>query len=381
MCICCCFCNFCNSYSSKCVEYCILFLSSITFICSLLGFLCIKWPHLTKGSSILLFLQIAFSTCLEFSSIIIIIFRHKGAINKDKNSFSKYLAFVCLLLTITILIISLVSESLIQTHFKDIDYPCKNIKNIQDPNVILFRILSLEILTEEQKVQFCQNKNTDYNAKICTNLEYTMSYLTSSIIECCSLVLIFFWYNDYRRIREKINGELSIYDNRYISKDFQRDFKYNNEGEPVDPSDRYLNQNNNNLVQVNVVLVQNKNVSQRKSQQLNLNINKKNSNKNNFIRDLRKEMQEAIESLDEESSEKNDNNKNDNSKNDDIKNDEDKDSNNKNSSKSNDKNSENNDNLVIINDDEESKEQTNDQKMEPKEPSIFKDDDNQDYNE
>ena len=380
MCICCCFCNFCNSYSSKCVEYCILLLSSITFICSILGFVCIKWPHLTTACSILLILLIAFTTCLELSSITIIIFRHKGSINKDKNSFSTYLALVCLILTIVIFIISLISESLIQTHFKDIDYPCKDIKNIKDPNVIIFRSLSLEILTEEQKIQFCQNKNLDYNAKICSNLEYTMSYLTSSIIEFCSLILIFFWYNDFRRIREKISGELPIYDNRYISREFQKDFNdnnYNNGEDPIDPSYRYLNENNNNLVQVNVVVVKNKNNGQRKSQPLNLNNNKKNSN---FIRDLRKEMQEAIESLDEESNNKNDNNKDDNIKNenDNKNNDEEKNSSNKNISKNNDKNSDNN-NIVIIND-EENKEQTNDQKIGQKDPSMFKDDDYKDDN-
>ena len=51
----------------------------------------------------------------------------------------------------------------------------------------------------------------------------------------------------------------------------------------------------------------------------------------------------------------------------------------KNSDKNNDKNSDNNDNIVIIND-EESKEQTNDLKMEQKESSIFKDEDNQENN-
>ena len=385
MCICCCFCNFCNSYSSKCVEYCILFLSSITFICSILGFICIKWAHLTTTCSILLILMISFSTILEIGSITIIIFRHKGTINKDKNNFSTYLALIGLILTIVIFLISLISESLIQTHFKDIDYPCKDLKNNNDPNVIVFRILSLEILTDAQKIEFCQNKNIDYNAKICSNLEYTMSYLTASIIEFCSLILIFFWYNDYRRIREKIDGELPIYDNRYISREFQKEYNYNNGEEPVDPSDRYLNQNNNNLVQVNVVVVKNKNSSQRKSQPLNINNNKNNQN---FIRDLRKEMQEVIESLDEESSDKNNNNnKNDNNKNDNKNNEEDKNSSNinssknsdKNSDKNNDKNSDNNDNIVIIND-EESKEQTNDLKMEQKESSIFKDEDNQEDN-
>ena len=116
----------------------------------------------------------------------------------------------------------------------------------------------MEILTEEQKIQFCQNKNLDYNAKICYNLEYTMSYLTAPIIEFCSLILIFFWYYDFRRFREKISVELPIYDNRYISIEFKKEYNYNKREEPVNPNDRCLNQNNNNLVQIDVVIVKNK---------------------------------------------------------------------------------------------------------------------------
>ena len=303
MCICCCFCNCCNSYSSKCVEISILVLSTITFVCSIFGLVFIKSSHLTTVGFSLLIILIAFSAIITIGAICILIFRYKNKINKDKNLFSTILAILGLCLTIGILLISLVAESLVQTNFKDIDYPCKDIPyNSQATGIVKIRLL--DTLTYEQKVEFCKNKNINYNANICSNLEYTMTYLSSTIIECCALVLIFFWYNDLRRIKEKIDGELPIYDSSYINRERLEAQGINfKDIEQIEPSDRYLNQNQ--LVQSRVVLVKNNNNKyQRNSQPIDLN-NKPSTNKN-FIRDLRKEMKEAIESLEEESSENKD---------------------------------------------------------------------------
>ena len=382
MCICCCFCNCCNSYSSKCVEFCILTLSSATFICSILGFVFIKWSHLTIASSILLIILIALSTFMEISSICIIIFRYKGTIHQKTNSLSSYFALFSLIFSIIILLLSLVAESLVQTNFKDLDYPCKDISLKNDQNVILFRFLSLEFLSDEEKLQFCKSKNINYNAKICSNLEYTMSYLTASIIEFCSLILSFFWYNDYRRIKEKVDGELPIYGNTYLTRArLEKELNFRENGDSPEPSGRYLNQNN--LVVSQVVIVNNKNKNSRKSQPINYEEYKKAGNKN-FIRDLRKEMQEAIESLDEESNgnkeqENNNNNiniikDNENKKkeNDDLYSD--KKSSNSSNSKKSDKKSESNNyskNIVFI-DNEDNKDDTNEDNLKQKDISIFK---------
>ena len=302
MCICCCFCNCCNSYSSKCVELSIFILSAITFVCSIFGLVFVKSSHLTTVGFSLLIVIIAFSAIITIGAVCILIFRYKNLINKDKNLFSTILAIIGLCLTIGILLISLIAESLVQTNFKDIDYPCKDISyNTQASGIVMIRLL--DALTYEQKKEFCKNKNINYNANICSNLEYTMTYLSSTIIECCTLVLIFFWYNDLRRIKEKVDGELPIYDSSYINRERLEMQGINfRDIEQIEPSDRYLNQNQ--LVQSKVVLVKNNNKYQRNSQPISLN-NKPSSNKN-FIRDLRKEMKEAIESLEEESSENKD---------------------------------------------------------------------------
>ena len=51
-------------------------------------------------------------------------------------------ALIGLILTIVIFLISLISESLIQTHFKDIDYPCKDVKNQNDPKEMIKQMTS-----------------------------------------------------------------------------------------------------------------------------------------------------------------------------------------------------------------------------------------------
>ena len=366
MCICCCICNCCNSYSSKCVELCILILSSITFICSYLNFLCIKWSHLTTLCAVLLIISMFFSTLLIVSSICINIFRYKGTINNSKNNFSIYISIISLILSILILLISLITESLVQTNFKDIDYPCKDLAINDNSNVIIFRFL--ELLTIEQKKKLCQNKNIDYNAKICSNLEYTMSYLTSSIIEICSLLLCFFMYNDYRRIKEKIEGELPIYDNAYLRKDlFHNGINYKEGDEGAESSDRYLNKNI--LVQSNVVSVKNKNSNSTKKSD--------NSDRNNFIRNLRREMQEGIESLEESSDKDNENNKKLNFK----KNDDDKLYSEKSSKTNNDNSSQSNNkpNIIFVENDD-SKNGSKDLKLDQKDISIYKTNENNNNN-
>lgn len=163
------------------------------------------------------------------------------------------MAIIGLCLTIGILLISLIAESLVQTNFKEIDYPCKDMSyNSQSTGIVMIRLL--DALTHEQKVEFCKNKNINYNANICSNLEYTMTYLSSTIIECCTLVLIFFWYNDLRRIKERIDGELPIYDSSYLNRERLEAQGINfRDIEQMEPSDRYLNQDQ--LVQSRVVLV------------------------------------------------------------------------------------------------------------------------------
>ena len=264
MCICfCCCCNCCNTFSSKCIEICILIVSLCTFIFSLLSILFIKWDHLKSASFILLIVIIVLSTIITISSISIVIYRFTEVINKKRNSFCLCLARICLFLSISIFIISIVSESLIQDYFYEIDYPCKSL--------------------DKSNNELCKDKSSDYNAQICSNLEYAISYISATILECCTLFLIFLCFNDLRRIKEKVDGALTLYgSSSYLSKSKyignkninfkERDDNKNNEINEFDSVNRYFNQNQNSSNHSQVISVKNnRNNKSRLSQPINLN--------------------------------------------------------------------------------------------------------------
>ena len=267
MCICFCCCNCCNSYSSKCIEFSILTLSSITFACSLLNIIIIKFNHLNIGSFILLILSVVFSFIMIFLSILIIIYRKNGTINKDKNSISICFVYIGLFISLIIFIISLVSESLIQAKFNEINHPCKeyNIQISASNNTIYFRILTnianirylSDIITD--KVAFCKDKEKSYNAKIISEYEYNISYFTASFIEFSCLILCFFWFNESKRLKKKIDGAIII--NRIdLNEIGKRQSIYRGN---INPIDNYLSRNNQNFnqssdYQSQAILVNNK---------------------------------------------------------------------------------------------------------------------------
>lgn len=233
------------------------------------------------------------------------------------------LARIGLFISIISFFITIISESLVQSDLYDTDHPCKDIKN-QDRE-IYFR--NVRILSTKANIEFCKDKSRDYNAKICENIEYNISYLSSTIIEFCTFFLICLWFNDLRRIKEKVDGMLSVYggeDSSYYSNKYTKkhmNFKDKNENEmQIIENDSNINSMNRffkqNQIQPQVILVKNDNRKNqiRLSQPININVSK--NSKQNFIRNLRKEMKDAIESIDEEDSseckEKENNNQNNN---------------------------------------------------------------------
>ena len=321
MCICCCCCCNCfNSFSSKCIELSIFILSSFTFISSILEISIIKWNHLTSTTFTLLIILVIFSAIMTISSMAILFYRFKKIINKKRNSMGICLARIGLFISITSFFISIIAESMIQSNFNEIDHPCKNYNNqIQNDDVIYFR--NIRILSDDKNQELCKDKNNNYDAKICSNLEYAISYLSATIIEMFTLLLIFLWLNDLRRIKEKVDNMLTLYgDSSYLSKNKyigkknmnfkERDENHNNGINEFDSVNRYFNQHQNNSIQSQVILIKNnRNNKVRLSQSINLNFKK--SSKPNYIDNIRKEMKEGIESINEEESSENKDNDND----------------------------------------------------------------------
>lgn len=301
MCICCCCCNLCNSFSSRCIEISILVLSLCTLIVSLLEIIIIKWNHLDTSTFILLMILVLFSAIITFNSSLILIYRLQRVINKKRNSISLCFARIGFLLTIPTFVISIIAESMIQTNFKNINYPCKNMNN--NNNNEDYDYGNTRMLSDNTYNDFCKDKNSNYNLKICSDLEYSISYISCTVTELCTLILIFLWFNDLRRIKEKVEGILPIYDTTYINQD-NYNFGINEpQANGIDSANRNINQNNSGQSQV--VLIRNN--KSRLSQPINISF--KNSNQN-YISYLRQEIKNGIESIDEEddTSENKDNN-------------------------------------------------------------------------
>ena len=299
MCLCCCYnicccCNFCNSFSSRCIEISIFFFSLSTLTFSLLNIIIIKWTHLSSGSFVLLMLLVVNTAISTLASIAIIIYRFRGLINKNRNILSACLARIGLIFSVIIFFLSVISESIIQTNFKKIDYPCQDVQN--DDGIFNFR----RILISDK--DFCREKGTTYYARICSQAEYTISYLSATINEFSSIILFFLWYNDLRRIKEKVEG---AYGATVINQSrFKKRINFGDMNEQqingIDSVNKHFNQfNQNQSIQNHVVLVKNNNKNHKKTRMSLPNINYKKDQKN-FIQNLREEMKEGIESIDEE---------------------------------------------------------------------------------
>ena len=148
-------------------------------------------------------IQVLFSSIITLSSVFIIIYRFKGVINQKRNSMGICLARIGLIISFATFFITIVSESMVQSDLNTTDHPCKNYN--KDKNVVYFQ--NGRLLSTDSDNDYCKDKSNNYNAKICENIEYTISYLSSTILECCSFLLIFFWFNDLRRIKEKDSSE------------------------------------------------------------------------------------------------------------------------------------------------------------------------------
>jgi hypothetical protein len=211
-------------------------------------------------------------------------------------------------MSLIIFIISLVSESLIQANFNEINHPCKDyniqINESKDNNTIYFRILSniryirylSNIITD--KDSFCKDKEKNYNAKIISDFEYTLSYFTASFIEFSCLILSFFWFNESKRLKRKIDGAIII--NRVDLNEIGK--RQSIIRGHVDPIENYLSRNNQNYNQSSDYQSQgilSNNKKNRRNTAFNLNFSK-DSGRKNFISNIRNEIKNGMEVIEED---------------------------------------------------------------------------------
>ena len=200
----CCCCNCCNNFSSKCVEINILILSIIAFSSSIIGLLCVNEKHASKEGFACLIIVIIFSILLIISIINILIWRFRDIINNKRNSIGAIFSLAGIVITIFMLLFTGIWESMSITYFYSLNHPCQSIKRSEVEKLLRIRIL---LTYEEDKEEFCI-ENPDYFIDIVSTSEYIYLFASATIIEIILLVLLYFWYNDYRRIKYLVDGPL-----------------------------------------------------------------------------------------------------------------------------------------------------------------------------
>ena len=200
-CFCCC--DACSSYSSKCVEFFILIISFISFILSILAFLFIKKDHLRLINYIMLIVLLIFSFIILFAIFLIIIFRSRKTINTTQNKAALVFSVIGLIISICYFI-SMISEiSLIHSHYQEINHPCLS----EDSDYDLIKNIDTSKLEWESVQEFCIH-NRDYNIHIITIKEFLIAYSFATSLLGFMLILIYSWFNEYRRIKYLIDGSL-----------------------------------------------------------------------------------------------------------------------------------------------------------------------------
>ena len=116
------------------------------------------------------------------------------------------------------------------TYFYSLNHPCQSIKRSEVEKLLRIRIL---LTYEEDQEEFCI-ENPDYFIDIVSTAEYIYLFASATILEIILLVLLYFWYNDYRRIKYLVDGPL-IDSNTKETK-----IKYNNKAGKLN--------NNNNII-------------------------------------------------------------------------------------------------------------------------------------
>ena len=245
-CILCCCCDSCNRFSSKCIELFIFIISLLSFGLTITVFSYINRKHITLICFIILIALILFSFLILICIGLISILRFKEKIITKRNKVAESLSIVGLVVTIFYLICIICLISMVYTNYEEINHPCYNIEknenNIKNANE---SESESELNFENNKVDFCI-ENPNYNIHEIPIIEYIITFTFAALLCIFNFILIYLWFNDYRRIKFLVEGSLNDFDAQEIKNDGNK----NNENEnSLDKgvNERINKRNNNQL--------------------------------------------------------------------------------------------------------------------------------------
>lgn len=222
-CILCCCCDSCNRYSSKCIELFIFTISLLSLILTIFIFFYINSKHITLVCFIILIALIIFSFLILISIGLIVIWRFKDMITTKRIKLGEGFSIVGLVITIFYLICIVSLVSLMYSHYEELNHPCLLIDKSEDYIKVSeeYGFIS-DIITKD----FCI-ENPDYSFNIVPIIEYIIPFVFAAILCILNFILIYFWFNDYRRIKFLIRGSLNDFD----AQEIKNERNQNNENE------------------------------------------------------------------------------------------------------------------------------------------------------
>ena len=219
ICICCC----CNTCETSCIETIPIVFSVIMVFFIIISLIIIDWSNATMIPLIIYIAMMILLIIIFIFHLVIKSWRNSRKIFSTKRKSGYTLVYISLAFSILCFLLSAFTESIIKEKLFRLDHPCWNYETIKDN------------LMPKAKTYFdnlCSDITTNIyiKNKVSSDLDLVMSYICSSVIQVFSFLLIFFNYNDARRIKyyveetiEKkkgniIYGKFGGYEGEYSSK-------------------------------------------------------------------------------------------------------------------------------------------------------------------
>ena len=206
ICICCC----CNKHKTACVETTLIVFQSIEIVFLILGLILIQWDIASKIALIIYIFLLIFLLFNLISVILFKVFREYEKIYTKYKKLCTIFAYVAMFLSIICFFLSIISESIVSEKIYQYDHPCLyRLSNRTD--------LTSRLLAEHNETlikNYCDNNLKTvfdifwYNRRSAYK-DIIMSYICSSIVEVLSLLSVFFYYNDMKRIKYCIKGRMN----------------------------------------------------------------------------------------------------------------------------------------------------------------------------
>ena len=205
ICICCC----CNKQKTECLETALIIFHTIEVIMLILGLILINWKIAKTISLIINIVILLFLLFNLTSAILFKVFREYDKIYTKYKKLCTIFAYISMILSALCFFLAILSESIISEKIYQYDHPCLYLLSDDDDNTNR----RLAIRDEDLIKVYCDSitsiSDVFWHNRRSAYKDILMPYICSTLIEIFSLLSVFFYYNDMKRIKYCIKGRMN----------------------------------------------------------------------------------------------------------------------------------------------------------------------------